>query len=252
MAVPKTYLICPLNWGLGHATRLMPIINDLLEQNHSIILGGDGNALSFLNTSFPELKTIFLKDISIKFSSKDSVFNIIKIIPPLIYSIAYEHWKIKRIIKKENIDVIISDNRYGLWNKKVHSIFITHQLMVKLPKPFVLFERIIHTIIKTFVSKYDECWIPDCADQSINLSGDLSHKYKLQPNVKFIGPTSRFSFINSQNKSPENYDIVVVLSGPEPARTNFESHIIAILQTSEYKTLIIQGKPNQHKVIKKA
>ncbi len=251
MAVPKTYLICPLNWGLGHATRLMPIIHELKIQGHNVILCGDGDALKCLIAAFPEIKTIILNDISIQFYSEGSIFNLIKIIPPLAYRIVYEHWKIKRILKEENIDVIISDNRYGLWNKKVHSIFITHQPMVKLPKPFILFEGMIHTIIKTFINKYDECWIPDYANESNNLSGDLSHKYKHESSLKFIGPKSRFSFTNSKNRSSENYDIVVVLSGPEPARTDFETCIINILQNSEYKTLIVQGKPNQLKTLLK-
>ncbi len=248
MAAPKTYLVCPLNWGLGHATRLMPIIFDLKNQGQNIILCGDGDALQSLSNAFPDLKTIIIKDISIRFSSKGSIFNLIKIILQLIYRIIYEHWKIKRILKEENVDVIISDNRYGLWNKKTHSIFITHQLMVKLPSPFILFEGILHQMIKNFISKYNECWIPDYSDHINNLSGDLSHKYLYGSNTKFIGPKSRFSFINSQNISSENYDIVIVLSGPEPARTDFENAIVNILRESDYKSLIIQGKPNQQKV----
>ncbi len=249
MAITKTYLVCPLNWGLGHASRLIPIINQLLNDKQNIILCGDGNALTFLCREFPELEFIRLKDLSIKFSPSQGVFNLIKIIPQLIYQVFYEHKAINRIIQKHQVEIIISDNRYGLWNKKVHSIFITHQLMVKLPKPFGPFENLVHKIIKRIIQNYNECWIPDYKDKNNNLSGDLSHKYLVNNNTKFIEPLSRFSLVGEKKTIIKNYDIVAVISGPEPSRSYFEEILYNTLYNSKYETLIIQGKPNKHECV---
>ncbi len=249
MAITKTYLVCPLNWGLGHASRLIPIINQLLIDKQNIILCGDGNALTFLKREFPELESIRLKDLSIKFSPYQGLFNLIKIVPQLFYQVFYEHTAINRIIKKHQVDIIISDNRYGLWNKKVHSIFITHQLMVKLLKPFSPFEILVHKIIIRIIQNYNECWIPDYEDKNDNLSGDLSHKYLLNDNSKFIGPLSRFSLVGEKKTINKNYDIVAVISGPEPSRSYFEEILYNTLYNSKYETLIIQGKPNKRECV---
>ncbi len=243
MTHPKTYLVCPLNWGLGHAARLMPIIHKLLNKSNQVILCGDGNALEYLKKEFPELNTITLRDISIHFSPKGSIINLLKIIPQLIYRVVYEHRAIKNIIKKYDVDIIISDNRYGLWNNKIHSIFITHQLMVKLPKPLSFFEPVINKLVKTIINQYDECWIPDYPDLNNNLSGDLAHKFQVPSNSKYIGPCSHFSCLNNSTPPKSSYDIVAIISGPEPARSDFENCIIKTIQKTNFKTLIIQGKP---------
>ncbi len=256
MSDSKTYLVCPLNWGLGHASRIVPIINQLLLDKHKVILCGDGYALDYLINEFPQCENETLKDLSIKFSPKGTILNLLKIIPQITYQITYEHFALKGLLKKHNIDVIISDNRYGLWNKSIHSIFITHQLMVKLPKPFKAFEYLIHKLIKSIIKKYNECWIPDYKNEKISLSGELAHKYKLPSNAKFIGPLSRFSSIETTTPLDTNYDIVTIISGPEPSRSYFETIISNILQNSDYKTLIIRGIPDnneclQHKNITK-
>ena len=249
MEATKTYLVCPLNWGLGHASRLVPIVNQLLIEKQKVILCGDGNALQYLRNEFPGLNWVKLKDLSINFSPKGKIFNLIKIIPQLIYQIIYEHYAIKSIINKSQIDIIISDNRYGLWNKTVHSIFVTHQLMIKLPKAFSVFETPIHKLIKLVINKYNECWIPDNEYKNKSISGDLTHKYKLPANAKYIGPQSRFSFIETDKHLNVNYDIVVIISGPEPSRSYFENIIFNTLNNSSYKTLIIQGKPNENEYL---
>ena len=85
-----------------------------------------------------------------------------------------------------------------------------------------------------FIGHYDECWVPDVEGED-NLSGDLSHKYPLLKNTRFIGPLSRFSTekvgweqVRVEAEAldlKEKYDVVAVLSGPEPHRTNLEREI---------------------------
>ena len=38
----RRVLIAPLNWGIGHATRCIPIIKRLLEAGKEVIVAADG------------------------------------------------------------------------------------------------------------------------------------------------------------------------------------------------------------------
>jgi uncharacterized protein (TIGR00661 family) len=242
----NTYLVCPLNWGLGHATRLIPIIQQLLKDDHNVILGGDGDALMVLTKYFSSLQTIHIPDIHIRFSSKHSALKLIKLIPHILLNTIKEHYFLKKILAKHSIDFVISDNRYGLWSKQVDTVFITHQLMLKLPAPFTFMETIMHWVIKTAIKKYNQCWIPDYPDSTHNLSGDLSHKYSLPANAKFIGPLSRFSIIQEKQMG-ESFQVVALLSGPEPARSDLQEKLIAYLSRTQFSCLIVEGKPNKSK-----
>jgi len=241
----KRILVCPLDWGLGHAARCIPIIRLLLKKNAEVIIAGEGASLELLKREFPQLQFILFKGYNISYPDKGSMavkmmFSIRKI----IVGILREHRVLKQIIDQHKIDIVISDNRYGLWNKSVKSIFITHQLMIKTP----FAEKALHNIILYFVKRYDECWIPD-AEGSINLSGDLSHKYSITEHTFFIGVLSRFDA--AIETLAYNYDLLAIISGPEPQRSIFEKIVIEQLQRVQLKALVVCGKPqlNQRKEI---
>ena len=246
MANKKNILVCPLNWGLGHATRVMPIIYLLIKQKHNVVIAANGYPLELLKKEFPNLKFICFHSFNIKYSKNNSlIFKILLSLPRILFGIRKEHQQLKKIIKNEKIDVVISDNRYGLWNKNVYSVFITRQIMVKTPKYLKLFEYPAYLISKFFILKYDKCWVPDYADEN-NLSGDLSHKYKLPHNVSFIGHLSRFDNMPKQeNHIEKNIDLLVILSGPEPQRTILENIIIKQTANTNYKVEIIEGRPQK-------
>ncbi len=226
---------------------MIPIINDLLQKGNNVILGGDGDALQLLSNEFPELSTIDIPDIQVKFSNKRMIINLIRLIPTIIHSSFKEYKLLKEIIKNTSIDVIISDNRYGLWNKKLKSILVTHQLMIKLPKPFQILEYPVQSFIQFIISNFNECWIPDYPNLQNCLSGDLSHKYKIPSNAKYIGPLSRFKHIE-EIPITSKFDIIAILSGPEPLRTSLENQLCFILSQTKNSTLIIQGKPKEKSV----
>ena len=227
---------------------MIPIVHGLLKQGHQVILGGDGDALKLISDEFPGLKTIHIPDLKLCFRNKITTLNLIALIPKIIYNTIKEHHFLKKPEILNSIDVIVSDNRYGLWNKEIKSIFITHQLMAKLPRYFIFLEYFVHLLIKAAVGKYDECWIPDHKEKSICLSGDLGHKYALPTNAKFIGPLSRYSVIN-EIETNRRFDIVAILSGPEPLRSTLEKAIKFSLRKTKFSTLIIQGKPGENKGI---
>lgn len=242
----KKVLVAPLDWGLGHATRCIPIIKLLIESGAEVILAFDGRAAQLLKEEFSEQKHIHLKGYRIRYSKTFSMALMIAIqIPKIILSIIREHSDLKKIIRNEQPDIVISDNRFGLWNKKIRSVFITHQLMVKCPPRLKILEPLIHRIILGFVKKYNECWIPD-VESGENLSGDLSQKYALAANAKFIGWLSRFDsekLISAQKK----YDLLVLLSGTEPQRTVLEKILTEQIQKTNYRALIVRGVTEEQK-----
>ncbi len=237
-------LVCPLNWGLGHATRCVPIIRQLLSDGHEVVLVSDGYPLAFLMQEFPTLRTIEYQSYPISYSSgKSQIGAMLRSFPGIVSHILKEHFWLKKLFKDQNFNQVISDNRFGMWNKRVHSVYITHQVMVKMPRGLKFLEPFVYAFHKFIIEKYKECWIPD-VEGSKGLSGDLSHKYKLPRNAKYIGTLSRFLTIKNID-ADATYDVVGIVSGPEPQRTIFEQQLIEKYGSKSFKTLIIAGQPEK-------
>jgi uncharacterized protein (TIGR00661 family) len=235
----KRILVAPLDWGLGHATRCIPVIRQLLEQDAEVIIAADKRPLELLKNEFPTLEFIVLPGYNIHYPQKGSMaLQMLWQIPKLLAAIKREHAQLEEIIKQKIIDAVISDNRYGLWSKQIPCIFITHQLFIKAP----FGELILHTINKRYINRYTKCWVPDIEGTG-NLSGELSHNKKISLNTFFIGPLSRFS---SNVTATEKWDILAILSGPEPQRSVFEKIILDELRTTKLKCLVVQGIPEKN------
>ncbi len=241
----KKILIAPLDWGLGHAVRDIPLINELIGAGYEIIIAGSGSSLELLKAEFPTFKHYKLPSASINYSGKGSFF-ILKMmlqVPKFVLNINRERKELKSIIKKENIELIISDNRYGIYSKSIPSIFISHQIFLKLPKQYRIFEKFISNIQKNYIHKFDKCLIPDFEGR-INLSGNLSHKLKLSNFYHYIGVLSRF--IKTEQTCNKKYDIIAIMSGPEPQRTLFYNRLYNQIKESGKKSLIALGKPDEN------
>ena len=248
MGTLKKILICPLNWGLGHATRCVPVIHELLATGNEVVIASDGYPLQFLRQEFPNLRTIELPSYPIRYSKgRSQLLAMLCFLPTLIKGISSENKWLDNLLKSEHFDRIISDNRFGLWNRNIHSTYITHQIMIKMPKGMGWLEVIGYQIHRYFILKYNECWIPDFAENG-GLSGDLSHKYPLPANAKFIGTLSRFSDFTTV-ESNKDFQVVAVLSGVEPHRTLLEEELISKYKNSDKKILIVQGKPTAETIL---
>ncbi len=242
-------LVCPLNWGLGHATRCVPIIRKLITEGHEVIVVADGYPLAFLQQEFSFLRFIEFPSYSVYYASgKSQVGAMLFNFPNIIRGIIREHLWLRDLLRTEHFDQVISDNRFGMWNPRVHSVYMTHQLMVKMPANLIFLEPLVHHIHKAFIHRYDECWIPDRAENG-GLSRDLAHKYPLPRNAKFIGTLSRFQ---GMEKTVPNtaFDVVAVVSGVEPQRTIFESNLILKFKNGAEKVLIVRGQPQVEKIEK--
>jgi len=238
----KNILICPLNWGLGHASRCVPIIKILNHAGHHMVIAAGDDVTALLKSVFPENEFIKFDDYHIRYSKgKNLVRKIIFQIPKILFRILSEHNKLKSIIRQYNIDTVISDNRMGLWNRKTRSIYITHQLFIKSPKENAGLEHLLIKIHRYFIMKYDVCWIPDLPGD-FKLSGDLSGKYPVPENTRFIGLLS--DFCGEKSSSQINFEICAVVSGPEPQRTLFQNLLLKQLKQSGKKAVIILGVPS--------
>lgn len=240
---PQIILVAPLNWGLGHASRCIPLIKKWDIEGHHVILSANGEAAYLLHKEFPALSFVKLPEWKIRYSSNRSqVFSLLWQLPALLVFNIIEHWMLCKIVKKNHITLIVSDNRFGLWHRHIKSIYITHQLMIKVPQPMQWVEPLLWQIHHWIIMQYDECWIPDIASQD-NLSGDLSHRYPLPKHAHFIGWLSRFP-IDKQITIKKHYHTLCLISGPEPHRTLLEQSLVYRFQSQNTPTLIVQGKPS--------
>lgn len=231
----KNILIAPLNWGLGHATRCIPIIRALKENGFNPIIASDGEALQLLRLEFPELTILELSSYKINYPKKGMFFRwkMFLGLPNIISAVAEEQKVVEKWIKEFQIVGIISDNRLGVRHSKVPSVYITHQLNV-LTGLTTFFSTKIH---QKFIKKFTECWVPD-VDKKTNLSGKLGHFEQNDLNVKYIGPLSRFLKVKSEKK----FDYLILLSGPEPQRTLLEQKLISEFKEIEKPVLFVKGK----------
>ncbi|MEP7168723.1 MAG: glycosyltransferase [Bacteroidota bacterium] len=246
----KRVLITPLNWGLGHATRCIPVILEFYRQGAEIFIASDGRSLELLKKEFPELKFFELKGYDIKYPENGSmVLQMILQAAKISSAIKREHEELKKIVDENNIDIVFSDNRYGCWNENAYSVFMTHQLNIQTPQNYKWAESLIFAKNKKYISAFNECWVPDF-EGAENLSGKLSHNSKIK-NIKYIGPLSRFIFSENKNPSEEKYDLMVICSGPEPQRTIFEELLTKEVLKTKQKTLLVKGITETEKQIDK-
>ena len=226
----KKIIIAPLNWGLGHATRCVPIIKELQKSNFTPVIASDGTALQFLIKEFPSLEFFELPSYKISYG-RNLKWSLIRKIPTIVRAVHKERLLIQEYIH-QNPDVvgIISDNRFGCYYTKIPSVYITHQLNVLsgflTPVTSFFHRRVIR--------KYNECWIPD--EENSVYSGKLSRSSK-NLNQKYIGVLIRFK----KQELPQDIDVLILLSGPEPNRTLLEIKLTSIFKTSSKKVYLIQG-----------
>ncbi len=244
MGKKKTILVAPLNWGLGHATRCIPIIQELLKNNFNVIIASDGIALKILQKEFPTLDYITLPSYGISYPKKGKLlkWKLFLKLPSIKKAISLEKNIIQKLVSENKIHGIISDNRFGLRNSNIPSVYITHQLKVLSGNTSFLTSKIHQNII----NKFNECWVPDLEGEN-NLSGDLSKNIKLKTPIKFIGPLSRFKKENVKKK----YDILILLSGPEPQRSILESKLFYQFKDESKEIIFVLGIVEQKQKVTK-
>jgi len=239
-------LIAPLNWGLGHATRCIPLIRKYLKEGHEVVIAADGAPAYLLNREFPEIRMLDSPSYPIRYSSSNSQVGAMLLnLPAIIKGIYNEHQWLNQLLEQEHFDCIISDNRFGLWNKTVRSVYISHQLMIRMPVWLRWLEPFAWLMHRSIIHCYDECLIPDLREKP-NLSGILSHRYPIPRNARFIGPLSRFEGLTGIEAVETG--TLLMLSGPEPQRSMFEKELLLKMGTFIKPIVMVRGLPDKSEV----
>jgi predicted glycosyltransferase len=239
----KRVLLTPLDWGLGHATRSIPVIRELQSQGCEVLIAGSGASLEVLRKEFPQLRFFNLPAYDPKYPATGAmVASMVRQLPHFSKTIRSEHEAVKRIIKDEQVDVLISDNRYGCWTQQVRCVFITHQSNILMPARFGFLGGFVRYISDRMINRFDECWIPDYPGGN-SLAGDLAavERSGVRTKHRYVGWLSRFQA--SPNVVPERYDVAAIFSGPEPQRTLFERCVTPQLEGLGLRYRIVRGLP---------
>src|SRR5260221_2335368 len=240
-------LVAPLDWGLGHATRCIPVIRELLNQGIEVWLAGESAQEKLLKIEFPNLPFLSLQGYRVRYAKSGIglLKNIFSQMPKVLKAIKKENEWLKKMAGEHNFDAVISDNRYGLYHSTIPSVFITHQLTIKssLGK---WTEKILQKRNYGFINRFTECWVPDMSGEN-NLAGELSHPEK-KPAIPlyYIGTLSRFEI---KNLKEEKSHLLIVLSGPEPQRSILETKIVNEIAKFIGTATIVRGLPGEASLI---
>lgn len=237
-------LVAPLNWGLGHATRCIPVIDYYLCQNNEVVLAGDGDSMLLLRKRYPQLRHIQLPPLRLHYSRTNSqVTTLFRQLPHLLHWMYQDHWTLQQLLSIEHFDLVISDNRFAFHSKSTRCVYLTHQLHICLPKAWKMFEPCAEAIHRRIMNKYAEVWVPDTPTEP-SLAGRLSHPDKSPRHLHYIGHLSRFMHLPATPQPDTSYQVVLLLSGLEPQRTLLENEIIGRYQSLHETLLVVQGKPD--------
>jgi hypothetical protein len=256
-------LVAPLDWGLGHATRCIPIIKELLNQKCQVIVAAEGAQKALLHEEFPFLTFVELPGYRVRYGKNRALtfMQLIASIPKILIRIKRENGWLRRFADRERPDLVLSDNRYGLYLPGTITIFITHQLSIRTPFGKVA-DRLLQRINYSAIGRFSVCWVPDTAGAD-GLAGELSHPKRMPPiPTRYIGWLSRMEVMpapsirdRSRDRSslegpapgedlPEiDFDVLVLLSGPEPQRTILEKMIIKQAGDCDCKMVVVRGLP---------
>ncbi len=243
-------LLAPLDWGLGHTTRCIPIIRLLQARGVEVVLAGNEIQKKILSAQFPDCDFLPLEGYNITYARKKQYFvpKILRQLPKLIRAVRKENHWLKEVVAAQGISGVISDNRFGLYHPQIPSVFITHQLHVQTGTG-VWADNWVRRINYWLIQKFGECWVPDFEGYS-NLAGRLSHPSTM-PSVPtfYIGPLTR---MRRREAGMTANSLLFILSGPEPQRTIFEDLVFEQLKAGRYNAVVVRGLPAAEKIRAKA
>ena len=237
-------LITVLNWGMGHASRTLPIIEGALDLGWEVDVASTGDALVWLKSRLKKRSGVVFFNKPGAVITYSHYFTMLKIVaqtPKLLLSISDEKKWTAKHVKSRSITKIFSDNCYGTYDSNVPSVLMTHLLNFPVPK---LFSPFAQFMVRRFASRFSEVWVPDLPPGPTSISGPLTSK-SIHPKTKFIGIISRLVIpkknLNTTSKAP--YPLVGIISGPEPHRSTMENALRKWMLKRPEKGIIIAGKP---------
>lgn len=235
-----TVLVAPLDWGLGHTTRCIPVIRKLQWNGYKVIIAAEGAALYLLQQEFPGIDSVPLPGYRIRYSRYKRLLplKILLQLPKILAAIRKEHRWLQQLVQQRQLAAVISDNRYGLWHPGITSVFMTHQLEIQTPSPWLT--RRVQRLHYRYIQRFNICWVPDAAGND-NIAGVLSHPAVLPKLPLYY--TGLLSRLQPVAPSGGQYQWLFVVSGPEPQRSLLEQKLIALSHHLQGPILLVRGKP---------
>ncbi|HRO40192.1 MAG TPA: glycosyltransferase [Flavobacteriales bacterium] len=231
-------LVAPLDWGLGHAARCVPLVHALMEQGAVPVIGADKGPLALLATEFPQLEQARIPGVELRYGrGRSMAWMMARQFPAMLRQVRAEHAWLEMHKQALQLDAVISDQRFGLYAPALPSVLITHQLFPFTPVAQGLARR----INLQHIAPFDRCWVPDLAEEP-GLAGELAHGKRLPANARYIGPLSRFEHAPAA-KADHAWRVVAVISGPEPQRSMLEQLVLQQLHAIEGPHLLVAGRP---------
>lgn len=238
----KNVLVTPLDWGLGHATRCIPIIKALIINGYNVTVAASGKSIQLFQAEFPAITIVEIPGYSVQYAKNGFTlpFKLMLQVPKILRVIRHENELLKKLVKQYQIHWVISDNRFGMYHTQVPCIFITHQLTIMAP--FKWLRSLLQSINYRYIQKFNECWVPDMGLNG-GIAGILSHPNQLPSvPVSYIGLLCRFNLTLPQQQNYQ-YDYCFLLSGPEPQRSLLQAMIIEQTQNIHAQIIILLGQP---------
>lgn len=229
-------LVAPLDWGLGHTTRCVPVIQHLQSLGHTAVFAGNNWQRQYIVKTFPAIETIHLEGYNVEYSKKGGGFmaKLFAQLPGLLKTIRYEHQWVQQQVEALQIDGIISDNRYGLYHPSIPSVIMTHQVLAQSGMgPFV--DNLLRRIHYKQLERFNDCWVVDVPGTP-NLAGKLAHPSVMPANAKYIGLLSQ---VEPMPVSEQH--LLILLSGPEPQRTLLADMLWQQVQQYKGKVVFVEG-----------
>ena len=239
----KKILLSPLDWGLGHTTRCLPLARQLQTLGAQLYFAGTETQIAFFRKSAPEATFLPLEGYNVRYAQSRQGFmpKLLRQIPGIFQSIRREHEWLLETAEKHHFDGILSDNRYGLWHPKIPSVLLTHQPGLKTG-----FGRAADAFFARFhqrlMRRFRDIWLVDFPEFP-GLSGDLAHPSVLPQNSRYIGLLSQFEKPEISGNFPASNGLVILLSGPEPQRSILSQKLWEhVKEFPEIPVVFIEGK----------
>jgi hypothetical protein len=161
----------------------------------------------------------------------------------MLKAIAQEKENLDRMLNAESYDMIISDNRFGVYSENIPSFFISHQLRFSTPAylyPVELFSQYFNS---RHHRHFKRVIVPDNPPGQDSLSGKLSLSNQPATNerVYYAGILSSVE----RREVKEDTDFLVSISGPEPQRTKLEEILLPQVPLLPGKKTVLLGKPGE-------
>ena len=234
----RRILFVPLDWGLGHATRLVPLIEEAVRCGDEVWIGGNGRSGAWLKVRFPDLPFEVAPAWTLhhhKHLAWDFLGNLFSFGRGLR---ADRRWA-NQTAERLGLTHLVSDHRYGLkvdaGKDGVVSVLVLHQAVPALPglwrwpRWMEAASWLLWPWFRRTMRDFDEVWIPDHAEKARALAPALSHFGGLRNlglPVRYLGWQSRWSGFGVGLPQTNGEALLVVLSGPEPARSLWEANLL--------------------------